>query len=136
MLSATESGLTYGLTVDDGTGTAAVKIWISDDGGWHGAQPSHLLLADSKCELVTPAPRPPVCLPHPFLHPSDLLCAESESDRQRRAEWRPGMYVRVHGHISSFGKAQEVIAFNIRPVVDHNEVRLHARAVACVRAWV
>lgn len=81
VLSASESGLTYGLTIDDGTGTAAVKIWISDD--------------------------------------------ESESDRQRRAEWRPGMYVRVHGHISSFGKAQEVIAFNIRPVVDHNEITYH-----------
>lgn len=36
VLSASESGLTYGLTIDDGTGTAAVKIWISDDGGWRG----------------------------------------------------------------------------------------------------
>lgn len=66
---------------------------------------------------------PPGC-PAPYGPlPSLRMCAESESDRQRRAEWRPGMYVRVHGHISSFGKAQEVIAFNIRPVVDHNEVR-------------
>ena len=48
--------------------------------------------------------------------------AESELDKQRRAEWRQGIYVRVHGHISSFGKSQEVIAFNIRPIFDHNEV--------------
>ena len=50
MLSTNESGLTYGLEIDDGTGKAAVKIWISDDGGrglgecqtgvggWAGAQ--------------------------------------------------------------------------------------------------
>lgn len=33
VLSTNESGLTYGLEIDDGTGKAAVKIWISDDGG-------------------------------------------------------------------------------------------------------
>lgn len=36
VLSTNESGLTFGLSIDDGTGTAAVKIWISDDGEWHG----------------------------------------------------------------------------------------------------
>lgn len=66
---------------------------------------------------------PTHCLSRPFLDACTMF-ADSESDRQRRAEWRPGMYVRVHGHISSFGKSQEVIAFNIRPVVDHNEVRV------------
>lgn len=81
VVSASESGLTYALTIDDGTGKAGVKIWISDD--------------------------------------------DSEVDRARRAEWRQGIYVRVHGHISSFGKAQEVVAFNIRPVTDHNEVTYH-----------
>ncbi|PSC71498.1 replication A 32 kDa subunit [Micractinium conductrix] len=81
VLETNESGLTFGLTIDDGTGKAAVKIWISDD--------------------------------------------ESETDRQRRAEWQPGKYVRVHGHISSFGKSQEVIAFNVRPVADFNEVTYH-----------
>ncbi|PRW56187.1 replication A 32 kDa subunit A-like [Chlorella sorokiniana] len=81
VLSTNESGLTYGLEIDDGTGKAAVKIWISDD--------------------------------------------DSELDKQRRAEWRAGSYVRVHGHISNFGKNQEVIAFNIRPVTDHNEITYH-----------
>lgn len=32
------------------------------------------------------------------------------------------MYVRVHGHISNFGRTQDVLAFNIRTVTDHNEV--------------
>lgn len=32
VLSAQESGLTYGLEIDDGTGKVGVKIWISDDG--------------------------------------------------------------------------------------------------------
>ena len=32
VLSTQESGLTYGLTIDDGTGRAATKIWISEDG--------------------------------------------------------------------------------------------------------
>lgn len=36
VLTTNESGLTYGLEIDDGTGKAAVKIWISDDGGWVG----------------------------------------------------------------------------------------------------
>ena len=43
-------------------------------------------------------------------------------DKQRRAEWRAGVYVRVHGHVSNFGRNQEVIAFNIRPITDYNEV--------------
>jgi hypothetical protein len=32
VLSSNEQGLTYGLKIDDGTGRADVKIWISDDG--------------------------------------------------------------------------------------------------------
>ncbi|KAI3436764.1 hypothetical protein D9Q98_006176 [Chlorella vulgaris] len=81
VLSSNEQGLTYGLKIDDGTGRADVKIWISDD--------------------------------------------DSEVEKQRRAEWRPGMYVRIHGHISNFGKSQDVLAYNIRPVTDHNEVTYH-----------
>ncbi|EFN58502.1 hypothetical protein CHLNCDRAFT_140549 [Chlorella variabilis] len=81
VLSTSESGLTFGLKIDDGTGKADVKIWISED--------------------------------------------DSELEKQRRAEWRAGMYVRVHGHISNFGRTQDVLAFNIRTVTDHNEVTYH-----------
>lgn len=34
VVSTNEQGLTFNLEIDDGTGKAAVKIWISDDGGW------------------------------------------------------------------------------------------------------
>lgn len=68
-----------------------------------------------------PPPSILTCTPSALLPPTPAPHAESETDRQRRAEWQPGKYVRVHGHISSFGKSQEVIAFNVRPVADFNE---------------
>ncbi len=43
-------------------------------------------------------------------------------DRQRRAEWREGAYVRVHGHVSSVGREKSIVAFNMRLVADFNEV--------------
>ena len=49
-------------------------------------------LASRLLPLVTELWLPPPC-----------LRADSELDKQRRAEWRPGCYVRVHGHISNFG---------------------------------
>jgi len=41
----------------------------------------------------------------------------------RRADWRAGAYVRVHGHVRSFDGKPSIVAFNVRPVTDHNEVR-------------
>ena len=49
-------------------------------------------LASRLAPLITKLWLPPPCLQ-----------ADSELDKQRRAEWRPGCYVRVHGHISNFG---------------------------------
>lgn len=43
-------------------------------------------------------------------------------DRQRRAEWRVGTYVRVHGHLSTVGREKSMVAFNMRLVQDFNEV--------------
>ena len=142
VLSAQESGLTYGLEIDDGTGKVAVKIWISDDGapaacsvgqgggGWVGVAGASAHWHRCSGRPVPGAAaaagsRSPDCLPCPSAcaSPPPPPRADSEQDRQRRAEWRPGMHVRVHGHISSFGRSQEVVAFNIRPVTDHNEVR-------------
>lgn len=139
VLSANESGLTYGLEVDDGTGTATVKIWMSEDGASAARLPAACRCCPAACLCCScfPAGLPAASMGAqlsadrlaPLLRPLTLLPApptqraDSELDRQRRAEWRPGMYVRVHGHINSFGRTQEVVAFNIRPITDSNEVR-------------
>jgi len=66
---------------------------------------------------------------------------------QRKAEWREGVYVRIHGHLRAFGGEKSIVAFNIRPVTDFNEVgfyrflfRLHlchmciCTRISCLRA--
>ncbi|GAB4820639.1 hypothetical protein N2152v2_007685 [Parachlorella kessleri] len=50
---------------------------------------------------------------------------DDDYDRQRRAEYRVGVYVRVHGHVSSVGREKSMVAFNIRLISDHNEVTYH-----------
>jgi hypothetical protein len=41
VLSTSESGLTHGLKIDDGTGRVDVKIWINEDGAWLPASLLH-----------------------------------------------------------------------------------------------
>lgn len=43
-------------------------------------------------------------------------------ERQHRAEWRVGVYVRAHGHVNHFNREKMLVAFNIRLITDHNEV--------------
>lgn len=43
----------------------------------------------------------------------------------RRAAWQPGAYVRVHGNLRAFDGARSLVAFNVRPVSDHNEITYH-----------
>lgn len=119
ILDISEGGLTYQLKVDDGTGKVDVKIWTSDDG-------------EARCSRVpgSPASKPASrgvmrgwCKSSRLHSPPPPWSAEGELERQKRAAWRPGMYVRVHGHLSNFGESQYVLAFNIRLVADHNEVQ-------------
>lgn len=52
--------------------------------------------------------------------------ADSETDRQKRAEWRAGIYVRIVGHLGSGpGESKVIQAYDIRPVTDHNEITFH-----------
>jgi hypothetical protein len=46
---------------------------------------------------------------------------------QKKAEWRPGVYVRVFGH-ARCGNDQvlRMQGFNVRTITDFNEVRLQA----------
>ncbi|KAL6773920.1 RFA2 [Auxenochlorella protothecoides x Auxenochlorella symbiontica] len=46
-------------------------------------------------------------------------------ERQHRAEWRVGVYVRAHGHVNHFNREKMLVAFNIRLITDHNEVTYH-----------
>jgi replication factor A2 len=54
---------------------------------------------------------------------------EAELLAQRKAEWKEGVYVRVHGHLRAFGGEKSIVAFNIRPVTDFNEVTYHGLQV-------
>ncbi|KAK9916813.1 hypothetical protein WJX75_007351 [Coccomyxa subellipsoidea] len=44
---------------------------------------------------------------------------------QRIAEWRTGVYVRVHGNVSDFDDNWRILAYNIRTITDFNEVTYH-----------
>ena len=51
----------------------------------------------------------------------------SLQDAAKKAELRMGVYVRVHGHLRVFDGQKSVVAFNMRPITDFNEVsRCHA----------
>jgi hypothetical protein len=41
---------------------------------------------------------------------------------QKLAEWQPGTYVRVYGHVRPFGGGRNVQSFAVRAVHDFNEV--------------
>ena len=43
---------------------------------------------------------------------------------QKKADWRAGVYVRVHGNVRGFEGKRTVVAFNVRPLLDLNEVRM------------
>jgi len=43
----------------------------------------------------------------------------------KKAEWRPGVYIRAYGHVRSFDRKQSIQAFSIRTIHDHNEVTHH-----------
>ncbi|KDD73097.1 hypothetical protein H632_c2540p0, partial [Helicosporidium sp. ATCC 50920] len=52
--------------------------------------------------------------------------AEDDAERAAREEWRAGVYVRAHGHLSQFNGERMLVAFCIRPIADFNEVTYHA----------
>ena len=41
---------------------------------------------------------------------------------QRRADWRVGVYVRVHGHLRSFENKKSMVVFSLKVIHDFNEV--------------
>ena len=50
-----------------------------------------------------------------------VLCTLALTPPPELPSHRQGTYVRIHGHMSSFGREKSFVAFNIRPVTDHNE---------------
>eukprot|EP00884_Botryococcus_braunii_P013572 jgi/Botrbrau1/22215/Bobra.168_1s0046.1 len=50
--------------------------------------------------------------------------AEDEANLGR-ADWQPGVYIRVHGHIRYFDGKRSIVGFNIRVIQDFNEVTYH-----------
>lgn len=41
---------------------------------------------------------------------------------QRKADWRVGVYVRVHGHLRSFENKKSMVVFSLKTINDFNEV--------------
>jgi replication factor A2 len=50
---------------------------------------------------------------------------DADGQAANRAEWKLGSYVRVYGHLRAFQGQRGVIAFNMRPVTDFNEITYH-----------
>ncbi|KAL3140054.1 hypothetical protein ABBQ38_004334 [Trebouxia sp. C0009 RCD-2024] len=44
---------------------------------------------------------------------------------QRKADWRVGVYVRVHGHLRSFENKKSMVVFSLKTINDFNEVSFH-----------
>ena len=70
-------------TIDDGTGTVEVKMWVDTDDAADGAATNN------------------------------------------RSDLKVGAYARVYGHLRAFQGVRNVIAFNMRPVTDFNEITYH-----------
>ena len=81
IVKANDSSTSLMYTIDDGTGTCEVKIWVDAD--------------------------------------------DADGQNQNKAEWKVGAYVRVYGHLRAFQGQRGVIAFNMRPVTDFNEITYH-----------
>lgn len=81
VVSSTDSATSLIYTINDGTGTTEVKMWIDQE--------------------------------------------DADSHAQIKSDCRVGQYVRVYGHLRSFQGSRSVIAFNIRPVTDFNEITFH-----------
>jgi replication factor A2 len=50
-------------------------------------------------------------------------------EKQKRAELREGIYVRVFGHVSHYNNERQINCFSARPLTDHNEVTYHLSQV-------
>jgi replication factor A2 len=53
---------------------------------------------------------------------------DDEFERERRAQWHKDIYVRITGHVQntlSGGKNAQLVAYDVRPIADHNMVTFH-----------
>lgn len=50
---------------------------------------------------------------------------DPDGQAKNKEEWKVGSYVRVYGHLRAFQGKRGVIAFNMRPVTDFNEITYH-----------
>lgn len=55
--------------------------------------------------------------------------AQDDFERQRRAELREGIYVKVFGHLSQYNNEGQITCFSARPLTDYNEVSYHLSQV-------
>ena len=60
---------------------------------------------------------------------SSSLSSQDSSNQLESVSCREGMYVRVVGHLRSFNKQRNMMAFHVRPVEDFNEVSHHLSEV-------
>lgn len=82
IVSSNVSSTSQVYTIDDGTGSVEVKMWVDSDDG-------------------------------------------ADGQATTRPEHKVGSYVRVYGHLRLFQGQRGVIAFNMRPVTDFNEITYH-----------
>ena len=61
--------------------------------------------------------------------PSSLSSQDTPPNQLEHVSCREGMYVRVVGHLRSFNKQRNMMAFHVRPVEDFNEISHHLSEV-------
>ena len=71
-------------------------------------------------------PPPP---PHCASLPSSLSSQDTPPNQLDHVSCREGMYVRAVGHLRSFNKQRNMMAFHVRPVEDFNEISHHLSEV-------
>jgi len=59
---------------------------------------------------------------------------ENTPEAERLSLIRENIYVRVHGHLRSFGNKRSIIAFKVRALTDMNELTMHMLEMLTVRA--
>ena len=84
IVATNDSSTSQMYTIDDGTGTVEVKMWVDADEAADGA-----------------------------------------ANNRSSSDLKVGSYARVYGHLRAFQGVRNVIAFNMRPVTDFNEITYH-----------
>ena len=136
IMEVNESATSVTYKIDDRTGPwVDVRRWLEQVRKVFYMYMLYPFLSKRVCPVFFTAPHQ---LPHhthihcssSYVHtslPSSL--SSQDTPNLESVSCREGMYVRVVGHLRSFNKQRNMMAFHVRPVEDFNEVSHHLSEV-------